>query len=155
MSLLLPSVEAVPEPRCRRRLVLAAVAIAGVLAGAVGAAVLVTAAFLSAAEDIGRGMSEGLGSVRVSLAERPAADDAADGTRAAGGPVQQFPAVAPGALGSDRVLDGYAQSCFGGDLAACDDLWAASPPLSTYEEYAATCAGRVKRDAVPACADLG
>jgi hypothetical protein len=129
-------------------LLLAVVAIAGVLAGAVGAAVLVTASFLSAAEDIGRGMSEGLGSMRVSLSDHPAVRGEARE------PVQEFPAVPPGALGADRVLDGYAQSCFGGDLHACDDLWARSAPMSDYEEYAATCGGRVKRDAVMACTDL-
>ena len=163
MSLLTASVDAPPEvitttasgdhramaahERCRRRLVLAVVAILGVLVGAVGSAVLVTASFLSAAEDIGRGMSEGL----ESLAEPPAQDLATGG----GGPVERFSPVAPGALGTDPVLDGYARSCFAGDLSACDALWQQSPPMSDYETYAATCGGRAKRGAVTACSELG
>jgi hypothetical protein len=146
-----PSVDAIPdtamaagsEQRCRKRLLLAAVAIAGVLAGAVASAILVTAAFLSAAEDIGRGMSDGFGSVRETLAHQ---DDAAA--------VDRFAAVAPGALGQDPALDAAAQSCFTGDLRACDDLRSASPPMSDYEQYAATCGGRVKPDAVPSCTEL-
>ena len=164
MSLLTASVDAPPEviattasgdrpagaavnERCRRRLVLAVVAILGVLVGAVGSAGLVTASFLSAAEDIGRGMSEGL----ESLAEPPAQDLATGG----GGPVERFSPVAPGALGTDPVLDGYARSCFAGDLSACDALWQQSPPMSDYETYAATCGGRAKRGAVTACSELG
>jgi hypothetical protein len=132
------------EPRCRKRLLLAVVAIAGILAGAAASAILVTAAFLSAAEDIGRGMSEGFGSVRETLTHQTDASSAVD----------QFPAVAPGDLGEDRDLDAAAQSCFRGDLGSCDDLWTASPPMSAYEQYAATCGGRVKPEAVSACTDL-
>jgi hypothetical protein len=137
---------AAPHRRCRKRLALAVLAIAGVLAGAVGSGILVTAAFLSAAEDIGRGMSEGIGSVRDTLTHH---DDPA-------GPaaVDRFTAVAPADLGVDSALDAAAQSCFAGDLKACDDLRSASPPLSDYEQYAATCGGRVKPAAVAACVDL-
>ena len=123
--------------RCRRRLVLAAVAIAGVLVGAIASGVLVVLAFVSAAEDIGRG---------IGLAQSVGGQ---------AGPVEQFPAVAPGTLGSDAVLDGYAQSCFGGDLGACDDLAARSAPMSEYETYAATCGGRVTRNSLATCTDLG
>jgi hypothetical protein len=137
-----------PEARCRKRLLLAVVAIAGVLAGAIASGVLVTAAFLSAAEDIGRGMSEGLGSMRATLAAQDPADPAGAG-------VERFPAVAPGELGEDPSLDAAAQACFAGDLAACDVLWSESAPMSAYEQYAATCGGRVKPDAVPACTELG
>jgi hypothetical protein len=148
-------------PGHRRPLLLAAIAIAGVLAGAVVTAILVTTAFLAAAEDIGRGMSEGLGSdIGRSVGEglsQGMRDALAEGPGPAGapaGPVEQFPAVEPGPLGPDPVLDAYAESCFGGDLQACDDLWYEAAPLSDYEGYAATCGGRVKRDAVPACTDL-
>jgi hypothetical protein len=136
---------AAPQQHCRRRLLLAVVAIAGVLAGAVGSAILVAVTFLSAAEDIGRGMSEGLGSVRETLATpRDAADD-----------LERFTAVAPGHLGADHDLDALARSCYVGDLQSCDELWTAAPPLSDYEEYASTCGGRVKQDAVTACTELG
>lgn len=147
------SAPAAPRPAARRRgaLLLATAAIAGVLAGAVGMAVFVTAAFVSAAEDIGRGMSGGLGgevgrSVGQGISRSMQASP--------GGPVQQFPAVAPGHLGSDPVLDRSAWSCFGGDLQACDSLWRESPPISGYENYAATCGGRVKRERVATCTDL-
>jgi hypothetical protein len=133
-------------PRRKGMLLAAALAILGVLAGAVGTAFLVTAAFLSAAEDIGRGISEG-----ITRSIDGAGPQLLPG---AGGPVEQFPAVAPGDLGPDPVLDAYARSCFDGDLQACDDLWYESPPMSDYETYAGTCGGRVKQDAVPACTDL-
>jgi hypothetical protein len=113
----------------------------------VASALLVTTAFLSAAEDIGRGMSEGFGSVRASLAHTPTPDGAAE--------VERFPAVPPGDLGRDPVLDRSAEACFTGDLEACDDLWSESAPRSRYEQYAATCGGRVKPDAVSACTELG
>jgi hypothetical protein len=153
-----------PAGRRRRALLLAVVAIAGVLVGAVATAVLVTAAFVSAADDIGRGMSAGLGSdIGRSVGEGIARSmhDSLGGTRAAGtaaaapsAAVQQFPAVAPGRLGADPVLDGHAQSCFGGDLSACDRLRAESAPLSGYQTYGATCGGRVKPGAVATCTDL-
>jgi hypothetical protein len=137
---------AASDAPCRRRLLLAAVAIAGVLAGAIGSAILVTVTFLSAAEDIGRGMSEGLGSVRASLT---APDEGA-----ARGDVERFAAASPGDLGADGDLDALARSCYVGDLRSCDGLAAAAPPMSEYEEYGATCGGRVKLDAVDACTDL-
>jgi hypothetical protein len=139
------------RPRCRKRLLLAVAAIVGVLAGAVASALLVTAAFVSAAEDIGRGMSEGFGSVRASLA---APEEAAGSAAGAVDAVERYPAAEPGHLGEDPALDATARSCFAGDLSACDVLWAESAPMSSYEQYAATCGGRVKRDAVPACTDL-
>jgi hypothetical protein len=152
-----PLPPAIP-PRRKGPLVLAAVAILGVLAGAIGTAVLVTAAFLSAAEDIGRGMSEGLGTeIGRSVGEglgQSVREPGPPQPQGAGGPVEQFPAVAPGTLGPDPVLDAYARSCFDGDLQACDDLWYESPPMSDYETYAGTCGGRVKQEAVAACTDL-
>jgi hypothetical protein len=137
-----PADVAAPERRCRKRLLLAIAAIAGVLAGAVASGILVTTAFVSAAEDIGRGMSDGFGSVRETLTHQT---DAA---------VEQSAAVAPGDLGQDPALDDAAQSCFVGDLSACDDLGSASPPGSDYAQYAGTCGGRVEPDAVYACVDL-
>ena len=125
----------------------AAVLVAGmVLAATVGALVLTTAA-----GDVGRAIGEGLAS--------PVTEDLgyhADPYATGGipGSVEQSDPVPPGELGSDTELDGYAQSCFTGDLQACDDLYMESPPLSAYEEYATTCGGRVKAFEVPFCADL-
>jgi hypothetical protein len=51
-------------------------------------------------------------------------------------------AVPPDDLGSDPVLDALAESCFDGDLAACDRLFLQAPIDSPYEEYGDTCGGR-------------
>lgn len=61
--------------------------------------------------------------------------------------------VAPVA-GADPVLDAYAQACFEGDYQACDDLFFESPPLSDYEEYGASCGGRVKAFVLASCSEL-
>ncbi|MCW2763771.1 MAG: uncharacterized protein JWR85_3972 [Marmoricola sp.] len=50
--------------------------------------------------------------------------------------------VTPDGLGSDPVLNRYAQSCYGGDMAACDQLYKHSGVGSPYEAYGGTCAGR-------------
>ncbi len=48
----------------------------------------------------------------------------------------------PAGLGSDPVMDGYAQDCYDGDMGACDELFLRSPVDSAYESYGGTCAGR-------------
>jgi hypothetical protein len=144
-----PPVGPQPSDRRKGRLLLAAVAIAGVLVGAIATPIFVTTAFVSAAEDIGRGMSVGSD---IGRSVGQGISHSVPGP--ASGSVRQFPPVAPTDLGSDRALDASAQSCFGGDLQACDQLRVESAPLSAYETYAATCGGRVKRDSVPACTDL-
>ena len=48
----------------------------------------------------------------------------------------------PTGLGSDPVMDEYAQQCYAGDMEACDDLFRESPIDSAYESYGGTCAGR-------------
>ena len=48
----------------------------------------------------------------------------------------------PTGLGSDPVMDRYAQECYDGDMEACDDLFRESPVDSAYETYGGTCAGR-------------
>ena len=50
--------------------------------------------------------------------------------------------MAPDGLGNDSVLNEYAQSCFDGDMQACDDLYSQSEVDSAYETYGGTCAGR-------------
>lgn len=44
--------------------------------------------------------------------------------------------------GSDATLDALWDSCEGGDMAACDELYWTSPLLSEYESFGQTCGGR-------------
>jgi hypothetical protein len=48
----------------------------------------------------------------------------------------------PAGLGDDAELDGLAESCYDGDMQACDDLFWNSEAGSAYELYGGTCAGR-------------
>jgi hypothetical protein len=50
--------------------------------------------------------------------------------------------VPPDGLGDDPILDQFAQSCYDGDMDACDTLYDESEVGSTYETYGGTCAGR-------------
>ena len=50
--------------------------------------------------------------------------------------------MTPDGLGDDPVLNQYAQSCYDGDMQACDDLYNESEVDSVYETYGGTCAGR-------------
>jgi hypothetical protein len=154
-----------PAPRSRGNnpVTLALVAVAALLAGAAGAGFLTTALFVSGAENIGREMAEEMGPrIGAAMGEEVTAsmEDALDAFMGGEtyaepvGPVEQFPAIEPGDLGPDPVLDDYADSCFDGDLQACDDLYYSAPPMSDYEEYAGTCGGRVKLFAVMSCLDL-
>ncbi|UOY03896.1 hypothetical protein [Blastococcus sp. PRF04-17] len=162
-----PSRKSVP----RGPVVLALVALAGVLAGAVGAAFLVTAVFLGSAQDIGReiaaevgpevareagdGVVDALGEMGLSMLGEGFADEEFGGPMGEEmPPVEQHPAVEPGELGPDPVLNQYAVDCFGGDLQSCDDLMYESPPLSDYEQYGLTCGGRVKAYMVMYCTEL-
>ena len=128
-------------------------ALAGVTAGAVGGAFLVTAAFLGSAEDIGEGIGRGMAAAEeefyASMSEEEFGWSAGPPLDAAdiGEP------VAP-VTGPDPVLDAYAQGCFEGDYQACDDLFFESPPLSDYEQYGGSCGGRVKAYSVVACSEL-
>jgi len=145
-----------------RTVALVLVALAGLLVGAVCSWLVASAAFLSSARDIGQEMAAGVGEeIGDSISDGMAgAMEDVGGTLLPEdldmglGPVEQSPPVEPGALGPDPVLDGYAQSCFDGELQACDDLFYESAPLSEYERYASTCAGRVKPYVVYACTDL-
>ena len=152
-------------PRRRTQLALALAVVAGVVAGAVATAFLVTAAFISAAEEIGRGMSEGLRSdIGRSVGEgftQSLSEDMAGSMRQEGisvstdvASVELHEPVAPGDLGPDPALNAYARSCFAGDYHNCDVLFAEAPPLSEYENYGGTCAGRVKADELTHCTDL-
>jgi hypothetical protein len=47
-------------------------------------------------------------------------------------------------LGDDAVLDDLTTRCAAGELLACDDLFVQSPSGSNYEQFGATCGGRVE-----------
>jgi hypothetical protein len=143
-----------PQAATRSRAGVMALVICGLVglaAGAVAGASLVTAVFVGSAVDIGRGLSEGM----VSSMEEAYP---MDGEYAWGGGTSLPPADIGEPLspvpGPDPVLTAYMQGCFEGDYQACDDLYFESPPMSAYEEYAATCGGRVKFGAVMYCTDL-
>jgi hypothetical protein len=153
---------AAESPRRSGTVVLVLVALAGLLVGAVGAGLVMSAVFLASARDMGEEMADGVGEEIVSSLEESLAESMEGfggalmpaATVGSGGPVEQFPPVEPGELGPDPVLDVYAQNCFGGDLQACDDLYYESPPMSGYEDYGSTCGGRVKPLTVYACTEL-
>ena len=126
-----------PRSAARSPLVLAVVALSALLGGVVAGFLVAIVAFT--AGNPGWAMSAGMD---------PVLDEGYLES------VQQFPAVPPGELGPDPVLDDYADACFAGDLQACDDLLFQSPPLSEYEDYGATCGGRVKAFDVISCTDL-
>jgi hypothetical protein len=73
----------------------------------------------------------------------------------AGAAVKTSAPVPATGLGDDAGLDGYAVRCHDGDMQACDDLFDQSDPMSRYEQYGMTCAGRVKPFDVEYCTDLG
>jgi hypothetical protein len=143
-----------PPPAGARSLVPALVAAVVVAVGVVVAAVLGALVLGASADDLGRAIGE-------SSADAMAAEMDSGGVLgwSAAPPedprqIEQSEPVAPGELGNDAVLDGYADACFGGDLQACDDLYTDSKPLSAYEHYALTCGGRVKAFDVSLCTDL-
>jgi len=49
----------------------------------------------------------------------------------------------PGDLGDGAGFDALAESCFEGDMAACDYLYVSTPVDSSSEAYGDTCGGRV------------
>lgn len=150
---------AAPASRHRTALLLLAgaavgAAVAGLVAFVVllaGAREMVVAAGASAGEGLVAAMSEDVGGVYGY--EHGYEEEGALAPSGMPDP-EQVPAVAPGVLGPDPVLDAYAQGCFTGDLQSCDDLLYESPPLSRYEQYAGTCGGRVEQGAVYACTEL-
>ena len=132
------------------------IALAGAVAGAAVAAVVASSLFMAGARDMGEAMGEevadrmsdelglGLGGALGGPYPMPGSS----------GPVEQSEPVAPGVLGPDPVLDAYAQSCFTGDLQACDDLYYSSAPGSDYEEYGMSCGRRVEPGTVFVCTEL-
>jgi hypothetical protein len=155
---------AVPAPvapaggavRSRGPLALALVAAAGVVAGAVGGAFLVTAVFVGSAQQIGEGIGDGLAEGLASGMEDAYGPLPQDFGWSAGPPLDpaDIGDPTPPVAGPDPVLDGYAQSCFEGVYPACDGLFFESPPMSDYEEYGATCGGRIEPYAVGSCTEL-
>ena len=63
------------------------------------------------------------------------------------------PSIEPTGLGDDPTLDGLAQSCYDGDLAACDDLYRGADPGTPYRSYGDTCAGRQAENSGTWCVD--
>ncbi len=59
-------------------------------------------------------------------------------------------------VGDDAALNQLAQSCFDGDMGACDDLFIDSPVAAAYEDYGNTCGGRIDEAEVDArfCVDI-
>ena len=57
----------------------------------------------------------------------------------------------PTGLGTDPTMDVLAQSCYAGDMQACDDLYYTSPIGSAYESFAETCAGRTAEPIAGLC----
>jgi len=55
----------------------------------------------------------------------------------------RLPEPTPVVPGDDSALNSLAQSCFDGDMGACDELFRVSPVGSEYESYGNTCGGRV------------
>ncbi|MGY1748478.1 hypothetical protein [Modestobacter sp. SYSU DS0511] len=142
------------------------IALGVVLAVVLGALVL-----RSGAEDLGRGIGEGLAD-----ASAAAMDDALSGLRDDHGlddfglddfglddvnayglgsaQVERADPAPPDGLGDDPVLDGFAQQCFDGDLQACDDLYQEALLEPGYGDHGLTCGGRVDEFAVYTCAQL-
>jgi hypothetical protein len=147
--------------------VLVLVAVVAALIGALAAGLVVTAVVLPSAQEIGAEVAAAAApSLEDSVSDgiTQGMDDAMDeyGSLFDGGtesyspppPEEQFPPTEPGELGPDPVLNDYADSCFAGDLQACDDLYYEAPPLSDYEEYGVTCGGRIKAYMAQYCTDL-
>lgn len=53
------------------------------------------------------------------------------------------PGSPPENLGDNAEFDALADSCFEGNMTACDDLYIDTPVGSPYEAYAKTCGGRI------------
>jgi hypothetical protein len=148
-----PQVAATAAPRgSTPPWVLGLVVLGGVVAGAVGGAFIVAAVFVGSAEAIGEGIARGMVAAEEDLYGSMSEEDMGWYAEPPD-PADISAPVAP-APGPDPVLDAYAQSCFQGDYQACDDLYFESPPLSDYEEYGGSCAGRVKIYSVASCTDL-
>ncbi|MGH9186904.1 MAG: hypothetical protein ACRD0U_13975, partial [Acidimicrobiales bacterium] len=84
---------------------------------------------------IARGFAEGPSSPYIGVSE----------------PAEAGPPAPPTGLGDDPELQPLAESCFAGDMTACDDLYFDSEPGSDYEQYGATCGGRA--DITSYCVD--
>ncbi len=70
--------------------------------------------------------------------------------------VNRLPDPGPVVIGDDAALNQLAQSCFDGDMGACDDLFIDSPVAAAYEDYGNTCGGRIDEAEVDArfCVDI-
>jgi len=70
--------------------------------------------------------------------------------------VNRLPDPGPVVIGDDAALNQLAQSCFDGDMSACDSLYLQSPLDSEQETYGNTCGGRINESEVDQryCVDI-
>lgn len=86
----------------------------------------------------------------------PSASDSLPGESplptAAGGSVPPAK-VPPTGLGTDQILNRFAQDCYSGNMDSCDLLYLAADKGSPYEKYGDTCAGRRPEGQDPLCSE--
>lgn len=90
--------------------------------------------------------------IAATLTAAPIGIDSAAGPSTVPAPTVGEP-TPPEGLGEDAAMNGLADACFAGDLAACDSLYWQSEAGSAYEVYGDTCGGRAPEGAV-VCAQL-
>jgi hypothetical protein len=71
------------------------------------------------------------------------ASDTTSGQSADPNPDDEFVAPNEPPGGDDEALNALADDCYGGDMAACDELFSEAPVGSDYESYGDTCGGRM------------
>jgi hypothetical protein len=115
--------------------------IALIIAGVVVLAAIGVALFLVLGKDTttATGATATAAGRAASPTSGPASSSGSSSHGASGVPPAGDP---PDGLGNDPVLDRYAQSCYDGDMTACDTLYNDSEAGSDYETYGGTCAGR-------------
>lgn len=59
----------------------------------------------------------------------------------------------PTGLGSDQILNRFAQDCYSGNMDSCDLLYLAADADTPYEKYGDTCAGRRPEGQDPLCSE--
>jgi hypothetical protein len=124
------------------------------VAGVIVLVAVAVALFLLLGEDDGSNTASGSSSTSSAEESTSAAERSSSGSsrstsesdEPADGASIPEATVTPDGLGDDPVLDEYAQSCYDGDMEACDDLFKESELDSVYEAYGDTCAGRQPLD---------
>jgi hypothetical protein len=123
-----------PPPKSSRNTLIALIIVGAVVLAAIGVALFLVL------DGTARTTASGLTATATDRATSgPASSASASANGASGIPPAGDP---PDGLGGDPVLDQYAQSCYAGDMTACDTLYNDSQVGSKYETYGGTCAGR-------------